>query len=258
MSRSITGVDNITSSSISTPGTTGTIFFWLRPNWNSGDSSDHWGASYYISGTITKRIQFEKFSDNICYFGFFDTVGNNRITFADTGLFTSGTWTNIALTWNNLTPIQTAYVKAVSKGTNSSCPNIYSYNSLEIGNAQFASLNSPVGTMADFALWSVILTAAELTALNQGARPGQIRPAGLQIWYPLDGLQSPEPDFSGNAHNGTLNGTSLASGPPVMMLTPRWPQTKLAGAAAAASGIHFRRTLSPLGTRAGSRQAEAA
>jgi hypothetical protein len=81
------------------------------------------------------------------------------------------------------------------------------------------------GSMADMAIWGgVLLTAGEASALGSGMRPGQIRPASLVCWTPFDGLASPEPDLSGNAKNGTLTGTSLASGPPVAMFTPRWPQ----------------------------------
>jgi hypothetical protein len=80
---------------------------------------------------------------------------------------------------------------------------------------------------ADFSLWNVELTPAEVLALAKGARPNTIRPANLSLWWPLDGLQSPEPDLSGGGRNGTLstpaNG-SIQPGPPVAPFTPRWPQ----------------------------------
>jgi hypothetical protein len=79
------------------------------------------------------------------------------------------------------------------------------------------------GRIADAALWSVPLTAAEIASLAKGARPWQVRPSSLQGFWPLDGLTSPEPDLSGLKNNGTLTGTSLAFGPPFMAFTPRWP-----------------------------------
>jgi hypothetical protein len=80
------------------------------------------------------------------------------------------------------------------------------------------------GDIADAAIWNVALTVSEMAALAQGARPNTIRTLSLVGWWPFDGLQSLEPDLSGFANNGTLTGTSLASGPPIMQFTPRWPQ----------------------------------
>lgn len=79
------------------------------------------------------------------------------------------------------------------------------------------------GSMADLAIWGVLLTAGEALALARGIRPGAIRPSSLTVWQPMDGLTSPEPDLSGNAKNGTLTGTAYAPGPPTTLFTPRWP-----------------------------------
>lgn len=88
-----------------------------------------------------------------------------------------------------------------------------------------ASGNWWSGILADGALWNVVLGAAEILALSKGARPTSIRPpTALLFWNPLTGLQSPEPDLSGNLHSGTLTGTVPAFGPPIMAFTPRWPQ----------------------------------
>lgn len=117
-------------------------------------------------------------------------------------------------------------------------------------------VNFSMATFAHAAVWNTNLTAGEISALAKGVLPLSIRPLSLRGYWPLDGLQSPEPDFSGNGNNGTLpNGSTPAAGPPVMMFTPRWPRNI---AAAAGGGIAFRRTLSDLGTRAGSRQRQAA
>jgi hypothetical protein len=82
------------------------------------------------------------------------------------------------------------------------------------------------GLLADGAMWDGIqLTQAEATALARGARPIQIRSKSLIGWWPMDGIQSPEPDMSGFANPGTLTGTLKKPGPPFTMFTPRWPMT---------------------------------
>jgi len=107
------------------------------------------------------------------------------------------------------------------------------------------------GFLADFASWTnVRLTATEFSALANGARPNTIRPAAFTGWWPLDGLQSPEPDLSGNKNNGTLTGTLPAFGPPYMPFTSRWPQF----IPTVVSPVVFRKSLSQLGGRVGSRQ----
>jgi hypothetical protein len=94
-----------------------------------------------------------------------------------------------------------------------------------IGERTFSGFNGfwP-GRIADVGFWNITLTAAEMVALAQGARPYTIRPASLLGYWPIYGLVSPEPDLSGNARNGTVTGTTFAFDPPIMMSTPRWPQ----------------------------------
>lgn len=96
------------------------------------------------------------------------------------------------------------------------------------------------GRLADVAIWNVILTAGEAAGLATGARPYTVRPASLLGYWPLDGLASPEPDFSRNALNGSLTGTSAAAGPPATLFTPRHHGFADA-AAAVAGGGYFRR-----------------
>lgn len=104
--------------------------------------------------------------------------------------------------------------------------------------------------MFDTALWSTALGAGEIAALAKGARPNTIRTSSLAGYWPLDGLASPEPDLSGNARNGSLTGTSFGAGPPAALLTPRRPLFL----PVTAITTTFKRSFSPIGTRAGSRQ----
>jgi hypothetical protein len=78
--------------------------------------------------------------------------------------------------------------------------------------------------MAEVAFWSGPLSVLEISALAKGLRCYNIKTRTLLGYWPLDGLQSPEPDLSFNEYNLTLiNSPPQAFGPPLMQFTPRWP-----------------------------------
>jgi Concanavalin A-like lectin/glucanases superfamily len=108
---------------------------------------------------------------------------------------------------------------------------------VNIGNDGQTAGRNWTGALADFAIWNVVLSAAEILALANGARPGTVRPKSLVAWLPLGGFQSPEPDLSGNAFNGTLTGTNPAFGPPLMRMSLRTPQIFVPAAVAAAGTL---------------------
>ena len=87
--------------------------------------------------------------------------------------------------------------------------------------------------LADFAVWDVVLSAGEISALASGIRPHTLDKQTI-LYLPLDGLASPEPDFSGGNNSGTVTGTTFASGPPVALFT-RSPA--LLSPSAAAGGV---------------------
>lgn len=136
----------------------------------------------------------------------------------------TGAWHNIVFLASSSAGTVLGYIDG-SVGTNPGGPTIVSktdtYSFGYDPNNAGRILN---GSLADIAFWNVDLTAAEATALANGARPSQIRPKSLAGWWPLTGLQSPEPDLSGSKNNGTVTGTTPAFGPPLMAFTPRSPQ----------------------------------
>jgi hypothetical protein len=68
------------------------------------------------------------------------------------------------------------------------------------------------GALADFALWSVALSGANLTALASGQRADHVHPSNMLVYYPILG-GSPELDKSGNGNNGTVTGTTVVADP---------------------------------------------
>jgi hypothetical protein len=193
-----------------------TISFWLNVRnfelgvtvdmMQKGSSGSDYGFQTYQDGTL-----------------FYHIVSNTSATF----LLSTNTWYHLLGTYD-----------AGAGGNNK---NLYINGTFNIGVAEgsFAAPVSPgIGfgnfpdlsgnyghlTGADGAIWNVILSPLEIAALGKGVRPPVIRPRNLVGYWPLDGLQSPEPDLSGNAYNGTVNGTTKDFGPPFMTLTPRRPQ----------------------------------
>ena len=90
-----------------------------------------------------------------------------------------------------------------------------STNLCKIGNANFP------GSIADVALWSTALSAAQIAALASGYRANHIAPQNMLVYWPIVGT-SPEPDRSGNNINGTVTGTTVVADPP--QLEP-WAQS---------------------------------
>jgi hypothetical protein len=201
--------DVISNTSIATVGATGSMSLWLQPNWNWNDTADH--PFWMEDGDF---FTFQKYSDNNIYCGFRRGASDQRIALAATGLFTSGTWAHWLLTWSNAAG-QTLYQNGVSVGTHSlTYPSPVNPNGLWVGNyGTFAPVNSNE-TIADFAYWNSTLSSSDAAKLAAGYRPVDVNSANLQVWWPLSGYSSPEPDSSGNANNGTLTGTSQAPMPP--------------------------------------------
>ena len=76
------------------------------------------------------------------------------------------------------------------------------------------------GRIAELAVWSVGLSAAEIAALAAGVAPTRVRPASLAGYWPFWGVAVPEPDLSGNGNNGSQTGSVPGAdhapvGPPV-------------------------------------------
>ena len=63
------------------------------------------------------------------------------------------------------------------------------------------------GAIGECAVWQgIALTANEFAMLAAGFSPIRVRPENLFLYWPLWGIDDPEPDFSGNGRNGTLRG----------------------------------------------------
>ena len=153
----------------------------------------------------------------------------------NSNLWSLNTWNTITATYDTTNGLN-AYLNGVSGGTAAANGNVnFTAVKLSMGYDPGSAGRNVTGNLADTVVWSVAMTQLEVTALAKGIRPSQLRTKNLVGWWPLDGLQSPEEDISGNKNNGTLTGTTLGFGPPFNQFTPKIPGTIIPGAITASS-----------------------
>jgi hypothetical protein len=172
-----------------------------------------WGIGTWTSPNNTLAVMF-----------------NNQLQLPISGApaMSTGTWYHAVSTYDQTawkTYLNGTLLSNINEVANPWSP-LVTNTGKNIGN--LAGWGIMAGSVAECTVWSdITLTQLEVTALANGARPSMIRPKSLRFWYPLDGLQSPEPEISGAGFSTTgmtLTGTNPAFGPPIMQFTPRWPQ----------------------------------
>lgn len=119
-----------------------------------------------------------------------------------TSVSAPNTWFSAAASSNDSSGASAVYLNGGGKGTASDGGVLNGFG-VGVGESGAANLT---GLAAEIALWNVILTDPEIAALGTGICPRFVRPASLVLYCPLLGLQSPEPDMSGNQNNLTLSG----------------------------------------------------
>lgn len=111
----------------------------------------------------------------------------------------------------------------------------------------YGSMN---GAMAEAAIWSAALTAAEVLQLSKGLSPLLIRPASLVCYWPIYGRQSPEPDWADGLPL-TINGT-MAQAAHTRIFLPRAASIGRPSAASGAITGAIALSLAPAGVLTGS------
>ena len=223
MARSFNGSsDRITAAGGPTVGPPITLSAWVYKTSQSGQNDifdfgvNSTGLSYRFATGFT--------TDQIFTADDRGSSGTNEVSLNSGNTFSLNTWAHgcgVFLGASGLVTYCNGVKSSSGAAGNGGTRQGFSVGALNVAGG--GTFNFFPGLIADCAAWNVQLTDAEVAALAMGVRPYNIRPASLIGYFPLDGFQSPEPDLSGNANNGTLTGTALAAGPPLMMFTPRSP-----------------------------------
>ena len=173
----------------------------------------------HTAGTVGANGWWFSISDN--------TFSNAAyLTFNDTDYFgtsaiTIGGWRHLAATYDGANV--RIYLNGVLDGTTATTAAVTNAAAtFKLGvDASFYGNSWFDGKLADFAFWpGATLNANEIAALARGVSPRLIRPGSLQLYAPLWGTHTAEPDFSVNRRTGTLTGTSqFATHAPVIPFT---------------------------------------
>jgi len=129
------------------------------------------------------------------------------------GSVAAGSWYNLVLTDDR--SLMTLYLNGTSVATHTITGGPVGFDSIATWFIGTDPANEWFGgSIADVAYWNAALSSSDIAKLAAGTRPTNVNLANLKGWWPLDGYQSPEPDLSGNANNGTLTGTARILGRP--------------------------------------------
>lgn len=223
MARSFNGTSDLISANNPVDTTTAfSISCWINPN-----SSQNNATSYFL-GIGKASSDGMQASVDLTTLQLRINVGNVQNIQWGFNL-TAATWANVVATYdgNAATRNLIGYVNAVQKlNTTVSGPTHAATGHFNLGDWDTGT-EFYHGLISDVAVWSVVLTQGEITALSLGCRPWLIRPASIVAYWPLYGLASPEPEFGGTANNGSLTGTVAANDPPLTLWTTKAPSAEV-------------------------------
>jgi hypothetical protein len=217
MARSFNGTSDIikiTHSAGVNPTGNFTISFWFNPT-VVGAAGTRVILDQVNAGADNCGVLFQTGASNLSYFfaadGFVVNPGSATLV--------AGTWYNVITTWvSGASALLSTFINGVSDGTHGPGGATITWGTdvTSLGGLSISGTDSDFTNclMADWAIWSTVLSAGDIAALAAGRRAGTRNPGALGAWLPLSGTQSPEPDLSGNGNVGVLTGTSFAPDPP--------------------------------------------
>lgn len=163
----------------------------------SSNDRDWW--RFLLRGDTNDRVQWQARSD---------LNGQGAVWAENTTAFSANTWHHL-LGVEAASNDRRVYLDGGGKGTNTGTvtPEPTSTHAFLSEYASNGFQFPMAGRVCEIAVWNVSLNDAEAAALAAGVSPRRIRPESLQLYLPVLGLDSPEPDYSGNNRNFSLTGT---------------------------------------------------
>lgn len=178
------------------------------------------------SGTATRTLwSFGDTGGDLSYFrGVYDEIAD-RLDFharntgteiaAGSGTTTEGAWNHAAMVAASSTS-RTSYTNGTAGTTNTVTVVPPSIDAIALGRLE---RSSPVqyfgGDLAEFAIWNIALSGAQISALAAGDNPQTIELANLVAYWTITGTASPEVDVIA-AYELAVTGTSASSNHPTI------------------------------------------
>jgi len=188
MARNFAAVsDKLTATSFTNPPTsTGTVSLWWNPALNPGSSAVYRLWEFAATG---KELTILHFSNNNFYCGWSGFVGDDRAVFSTSGLFTSGTWINVIMTWDTgASPHTQVYFNNVVKGNKTGTLDTGTgFSQYTLGNSFFGNNTNASGRLAEVGIWDKVLSSDDRAALAKGYTPRLVQPANLLMSHNLVG-----------------------------------------------------------------------
>ena len=133
--------------------------------------------------------------------------------------YNDGNWNHICITYsgNNLASGVTIYVNGVDDTNGTPIQDTLSTNTtIDTASILSAGARGDIqvlphrGSIAETAVWGVVLNANEIASLSRGVNADRIRRGSLDHHWTLQGGLTTENDLSGNIVQGTTSGASIS------------------------------------------------
>lgn len=140
---------------------------------------------------------------------------NNANSLVQAGTLATGQWVHVAVRADyngGVSPARRLYINGVGNNNdgNAAAQITSNSNAVYIGNQPTSATAAPDGRLCDFAVWSVLLSEADIADLAALTTRPSDYPTGLQAYYSGGDIT----DSSGNSRDATNSGTTLSSSDP--------------------------------------------
>jgi hypothetical protein len=221
MARNFDAVDDVISITDSTtlrlPSTSITIAGWI---YTSGTPDDYSSPLDKVFATTDPWHSYmvQKFSSSTRQYRFGLSSGSagSLVVTATTTSLAADTWFFLVCRWTSGQTLSLRVYnmdgtinQTVTSALTSSITIGYAAQPLRLG--QNEATGFWAGRLANWAVWSIRLIDVEAEAFMRGV---SVRPNSIAGFWPIFGIQSPEPDWSGNNNHGTVTGAVRIDHPP--------------------------------------------
>ncbi len=217
MARSFNGTsDKLSGSDVGLPTTTRSITVWFRTTTSvPSGPSDGRVLLYYGTASSTHAVIFYDNNNHL-------VASNYGAAITGTTDIHDGNWhlAMLIVTGNTWSIYLDGSASTEATGTLTTSTTLNGTVLVGSDGGGITTQNFWSGDIGEIGVWNATLSLLEWKALYQGRRAYTVRAASLVRYIPMFGVQSPEPDLSGQLHALTLTGTALATtGPPINYFT---------------------------------------